>query len=123
MDTCRTMAGDDIREGCNDMNLCSCAYFHKHCYIIVCTMHNLTRFNKIAIKGKPQMAADKEAMILSRVHSYHFRCNSHNLGIHSVMKPDCDTKQCRMSRLRKVHLDSEAFGCRYHGQGVVPGQN
>ena len=31
---------------------------------------SLTIFNKIAIQGTPQMAADKEAIILSRVHSY-----------------------------------------------------
>ena len=30
----------------------------------------LTIINKIAIKGTPQMAADKEAISLSRVHSY-----------------------------------------------------
>ena len=31
----------------------------------------LTRFNKIAIYGTPQMAVDKEAICLSRV----FKCN------------------------------------------------
>ena len=36
----------------------------------------LTRFNKIAIQGTPQMAVDKEALIcLSRVYSYYFKCN------------------------------------------------
>ena len=30
----------------------------------------LTRFNKIAIQGTPQMAVDKEAISLSRVYSY-----------------------------------------------------
>ena len=36
----------------------------------------LTRFNKIAIQGTPQMAIDKEAIIcLSRVYSYYFKCN------------------------------------------------
>ena len=30
---------------------------------------DLTRFNKIAIQGTPQMAADNEAISLSRVHS------------------------------------------------------
>ena len=29
----------------------------------------LTRFNKIAIQGTPQMAVDKEAICLSRVYS------------------------------------------------------
>ena len=34
---------------------------------------DLTRFNKIAIQGTPQMAVDKEALIcLSRVYSYYF---------------------------------------------------
>ena len=31
---------------------------------------DLTRFNKIAIQGTPQMAVDKEAISLSRVYSY-----------------------------------------------------
>ena len=31
----------------------------------------LTRFNKIAIQGIPQMALDKEAICLSRVYSYY----------------------------------------------------
>ena len=36
----------------------------------------ITRFNKIAIQGTPQMAVDKEALIcLSRVYSYYFKCN------------------------------------------------
>ena len=36
---------------------------------------DLTRFNKIAIQGTPQMAVDKEALIcLSRVYSYYFKC-------------------------------------------------
>ena len=40
----------------------------------VCTY--LTRFNKkIATQGAPQMAADKEANILSRVYSYYSKFN------------------------------------------------
>ena len=40
------------------------------------TLVFLTRFNKIAIQGTPQMAVDKEALIcLSRVYSYYFKCN------------------------------------------------
>ena len=31
-------------------------------------MQDLTRFNKIAIQGTPQMAVDKEAISLSRVY-------------------------------------------------------
>ena len=31
---------------------------------------DLTRFNKIAIPGTPQMAVDKEAISLSRVYSW-----------------------------------------------------
>ena len=37
--------------------------------------HCLTRFNKIAIQGAPQMAVDKEAISLSRVYSYYSKCN------------------------------------------------
>ena len=36
---------------------------------------DLTRFNKIAIQGAPQMAVDKEAISLSRVYSYYSKCN------------------------------------------------
>ena len=36
-------------------------------YISVCIIF-LTRFNKIAIQGTPQMAVDKEAISLSRVY-------------------------------------------------------
>ena len=35
----------------------------------------LTRFNKIATQGAPQMAVDKEANSLSRVYSYHSKFN------------------------------------------------
>ena len=35
----------------------------------------LIRFNKIAIQGTHQMAADKEAIILSRVYSCYSTCN------------------------------------------------
>ena len=36
---------------------------------------DLTRFNKITIQGTPQMAVDKEAICLSRVYSYYYKCN------------------------------------------------
>ena len=36
---------------------------------------DLTRFNKIAIQGAPQMAVDKEANSLSRVYSYYSKFN------------------------------------------------
>ena len=36
---------------------------------------DLTRFNKIAIRGTHQMAVDKEAICLSRVYSYYPKCN------------------------------------------------
>ena len=36
---------------------------------------NLTRFNKIATQGAPQMAVDKEANSLSRVYSYYSKFN------------------------------------------------
>ena len=39
------------------------------------TISFLTRFNKIAIQGTPQMAVDKEAICLSRVYSYYPKCN------------------------------------------------
>ena len=35
----------------------------------------LTRFNKIATQGAPQMAVDKEAISLSRVYSYYSKSN------------------------------------------------
>ena len=35
----------------------------------------LTRFNKIATQGAPQMAVDKEANSLSRVYSYYSKFN------------------------------------------------
>ena len=40
-------------------------------------IHNihLTKFNKIAIQGAPQMAVDKEAISLSRVYSYYYKLN------------------------------------------------
>ena len=37
--------------------------------------NNLTRFNKIATQGAPQMAVDKEANSLSRVYSYYSKFN------------------------------------------------
>ena len=40
-------------------------------------MINLTRFNKIAIQARAQMAADKEAVGLSRVHMYESKCILH----------------------------------------------
>ncbi len=47
---------------------------HVPCYLILSghgTMYQyLTRFNKIAIQGTPQMAVDKAAIRLSRVYSY-----------------------------------------------------
>ena len=41
---------------------------------VTLSLHCLTRFNKIAIQGTPQMAVDKEAISLSRVYSYDFKC-------------------------------------------------
>ena len=43
----------------------------------VTTKLGLTRSNKIAIQGTHQMAADKEAISLSRVYSYYSKCNRH----------------------------------------------
>ena len=42
---------------------------------VLCIIDGLTIFSKIAIQGTPQMAADKEAITLSRVYSYHSNCN------------------------------------------------
>ena len=39
--------------------------------IIYNSLVDLTRFNKIATQGAPQMAVDKEANSLSRVYSYY----------------------------------------------------
>ena len=36
---------------------------------------DLTRLNKIAIQGTPQMVVNKEAICLSRVYSYYYKCN------------------------------------------------
>ena len=38
-------------------------------------LNDLTRFNKIATQGAPQMAVDKEANSLSRVYSYYSKFN------------------------------------------------
>ena len=38
-------------------------------------IQDLTRFNKIATQGAPQMAVDKEANSLSRVYSYYSKFN------------------------------------------------
>ena len=40
-----------------------------------CCRYDLTRFNKIATQGAPQMAVDKEANSLSRVYSYYSKFN------------------------------------------------
>ena len=45
------------------------------CIIIGVGEKDLTKFNKIAIQGAPQMAVDKEAISLSRVYSYYSKCN------------------------------------------------
>ena len=42
-------------------------FYHRHI--------DLTRFNKIATQGAPQMAVDKEANSLSRVYSYYSKFN------------------------------------------------
>ena len=39
------------------------------------SFQDLTRFNKIATQGAPQMAVDKEAKSLSRVYSYYSKFN------------------------------------------------
>ena len=47
------------------------------------TLCFLTRFNKIAIHGTPQMAVDNEAISLSRVYSYDSKC-----------RPTCPYSMC-----------------------------
>ena len=51
--------------------------FLPHTTFISCVIIriDLTRFNKIAIQGAPQMAVDKEAISLSRIYSYYSKCN------------------------------------------------
>ena len=44
-------------------------------YIYSLIFNYLTRFNKIATQGAPQMAVDKEANSLSRVYSYYSKFN------------------------------------------------
>ena len=45
-------------------------------FTVTCSVHAcLTRFNKIATQGAPQMAVDKEANSLSRVYSYYSKFN------------------------------------------------
>ena len=49
---------------------CSAAFPNTH------TVHNLTRFNKIAIQGAPQMAVDKEAThTILNVTCHYSMCN------------------------------------------------
>ena len=43
--------------------------------LLMITTIDLTRFNKIATQGAPQMAVDKEANSLSRVYSYYSKFN------------------------------------------------
>ena len=45
------------------------------------------RFNKIAIQARAQMAADKEAVGLSRVHMYESKCIlPYEIIVYSVLK-------------------------------------
>ena len=48
--------------------------FHKP-FVLPFLQFNLTRFNKIATQGAPQMAVDKETNSLSRVYSYYSKFN------------------------------------------------
>ena len=61
--------------GTYEYHLCNC-FVEIKSILFYQQLIDLTRFNKIAIQGTPQMAVDKEALIcLSRVYSYHFKCN------------------------------------------------
>ena len=48
---------------------------HSTCTNHAIYLQDLTRFNKIATQGAPQMAVDKEANSLSRVYSYFSKFN------------------------------------------------
>ena len=59
-------------------HLVSCAKSPYNLYYRSRLLHSqgfLTRFNKIATQGAPQMAVDKEANSLSRVYSYYSKFN------------------------------------------------
>ena len=70
------------------MHACGCACLYSIAVFIAICIHllqltqrlnsqgsDLTRFNKIATQGAPQMAVDKEANSLSRVYSYYSKFN------------------------------------------------
>ena len=61
-----------LRSTCGNERLTSLALMHIHRDVPVSF---LTRFNKIATQGAPQMAVDKEANSLSRVYSYYSKFN------------------------------------------------
>ena len=46
-----------------------------HTHTHAAKLVDLTRFNKIATQGAPQMAVDKEANSISRVYSYYSKFN------------------------------------------------
>ena len=48
--------------------------YSSYCLLVNPCLGYLTRFNKIATQGTPQMAVDKEAICLSRVYSYYYKC-------------------------------------------------
>ena len=58
----------NLRDYCLDGNLV------KSCPSLIHHQPSSTRFNKIAIQATAQMAADKEAVGLSRVHMYESKC-------------------------------------------------
>ena len=49
-------------------------------------IQDVTRFNKIAIHARDQMAADKEAVGLSRVHMYESKITHYEIIVYSVLK-------------------------------------
>ena len=81
----QVMLTSDARSDGHECAECSAALNHhlpdaRHKFppseaVPVKTKLGLTRLNKIAIQGTPQMAADKEAICLSRVHSYYSKGN------------------------------------------------
>ena len=73
---------DEMRKQCDNRyapySLDTARNIHEHLKMFntfECQNMFLTRFNKIATQGAPQMAVDKEANSLSRVYSYYSKFN------------------------------------------------
>ena len=71
----RIIEKDGNRKNCRQGFLSSSSYEYRQTSIWMAWPRHLTRFNKIATQGAPQMAVDKEANSLSRVYSYYSKFN------------------------------------------------